>query len=383
MGIGYLLMKPIKKVEEEVPWEPTGEIYGVDVLRFTSNSSNRVVYIDDAVDFIPARGNNGDFLYGSWENKFPFNRIRPCMVQNGAVRGYLKKEDFNYYTDGTIADIRNATQGDVMIEIPTIYYKFEGKPPTKDVLIRYSDTKHDDSWVAYAHTDSNGVVKDNLYIGAYFGSGTGSLMYSRSGQSPMVSKLWSEYTAYAENRGTGYTTIGHHQITLLQILFLVMFKSTDGYSVLGQGVQTGGAGTSGTTDTKGMFYGTDSRTDKVKFMGLEDFYGSVLQFIRGMYYASGHIYELDGVQVGTSSSQSGVMLDIEGTNTLGFIASESGSASTYAGLYWNSISTRYTTRHFEFGSASGTSTNRGPFAYIANITNTSKASNRGSRLMFL
>lgn len=382
MGYGFLLQKPKNIISGETPWEPTGEIYGVDILRFTSNPTNRINYIDDAVDSIPARGNEGNFLYGSWENRFPFNRIRPCLMDNGVVNGYLNKNNFNYFEDGTIADITNGTKGDVMIEIPTVYYKFERKSPTKDLLVRYSDTKHDDTWVAYAHTDANGVVKDNIYISAYEASGSDTIIYSLSGQSPMTAKSADNLRLYGKNRGNGYSIIGHHQITLLQILFLVMFKSNDTYNVLGSGIQTGGKQNTGSANDKGMFYGVSDDKTSIKFMGIEDFYGNTTTVVGDLYLSSSKYIQLDGVDIAYKDTGTGITLDVFGTNMLGFIPTEVGTETSYKGLYYVGWGTSSAGRSMQFGTGSGNYSSGGVFRYTADVLTTGN-STRASRLVYV
>ena len=59
----------------------------------------------------------------SWSDKYPFNKIRPCLVKNGAVVGYLNPDNYAQFEDGTAADITSGAAGDVMVEIPIFYYK--------------------------------------------------------------------------------------------------------------------------------------------------------------------------------------------------------------------------------------------------------------------
>lgn len=388
MGIGYLLGKKKKYVEiAPPPEEKTGKIYGVRVNRFTSNTSNRVIYTDDSVDFTPANGNNGNFLYGSWENEFPFNKIKPCLLtRDGVVNGYLNKDNYNYYEDGTPAVIVSSAVGSVMIEIPKVYYKFQRISPTSDMSIQYSDTKHDDTWVCYAHTDMNGVEKDHIYISAYQGSGTGSIMFSSSGQQPTVSKTLTDLTAMGKGLGDGFEVLGHHQLTLLQLLYLIMFKNTNSYAALGLGAQTNGPIATGSTNQKGLFYGSQNNTESVKFMGIEDIYGNVDTFVQGIHLPSDRFFQLYGVTKNYKDSTSGIMLDIYGSSDMGFIASDAGTVSTYRGLYYYGLSASSTTNRYATFGGGGTSTTAndgGMFRYPVNISASSSSSTRGSRIMYV
>jgi len=76
------------------------------------------VYTDDVVGFTPARGNNGNFDWGSWEdiikNEF---KIRPCVLKNlgggnAEVNYYLDYNDYTKKADGSAA-VLDGTDGDV------------------------------------------------------------------------------------------------------------------------------------------------------------------------------------------------------------------------------------------------------------------------------
>ena len=116
------------EISQQVSATPTEpKIYGVEINESNSNPETSVVYTDDAVGFIPARGNNGNFSWGSWEDiiKKEF-KIRPCVLRNpqGTVNYYLDYNDFTKKSDGTTANLTGA-DGDVMIEFgQELWWKF-------------------------------------------------------------------------------------------------------------------------------------------------------------------------------------------------------------------------------------------------------------------
>lgn len=77
-----------------------------------------------------------------------------------------------------------------------------------------------------------------------------------------------------------------------------MFKSLDSQTALGKGYTNASAfRTTGATNTKGMNYGTNTATaanDIVKFLGMEDFWGNLLQWVDGYVSGNGVVLIGDG-----------------------------------------------------------------------------------------
>ena len=80
----------------------SNNIYGVKIDTTDSNPETSVTYTDDAVGFIPMRGNDGNFDWGSWELPFKSLGIRPCVFKDGAVNYYLDPNDFTKKIDGSM-----------------------------------------------------------------------------------------------------------------------------------------------------------------------------------------------------------------------------------------------------------------------------------------
>lgn len=258
-------------------------LYGVKIDTLNSNPATALTYTDDAVGLTPATGNNGAFSYGSWADKFPFNAIKPCMYLNGAVNYYLNPNNYAQKVDGiTASDITSGTDGDVMVEFPKIYWKFE--TIGTDLYVRYSNAKIDATYKCLAHL--RGITeKDKCYISAYLGYSLASKLRSLSGKTPTVSQIISAFRTLAEANGAGYTQMAFYQLLMLQVLFIVMFKSRDSQTALGRGYVDGNTAkiATGGTNAKGMFYGETTGKLQNKFCGIEDFYGNIYYWIDGFF----------------------------------------------------------------------------------------------------
>ena len=319
--------------------EKTVIIYGVKIP-ISSSDPSAVTYTDDASSFNPAIMSGSTFNDNGWFDRWPFNVIKPCLFKNGAVVGYLNPNNLAQFENGTAADITSGSAGDVMIEIPKIFYKFSKDSSYYYIQIAAEKKAGYSDW---AHS-YKGVIKDKFYIGAYHGSDVSSKLRSLSGKAPLKSMTINNFRTYAQANGTGYEQFPLNKLILLQILYLIMFRHRNGQSVLGRGYvnENSAAVNTGATNTKGRCWGETTGKYQMCFMNIEDFWGNVFDWIDGHYIdASGNRKAADGyfsdsdfshyTTISTNaSSVSGYISKIECNEKLGFVITESsGSETTY------------------------------------------------------
>lgn len=310
------------------------QTYGVSIDLSNSNPETAVTYINDAVGMSPGSDD--------WYKMNIFRNIKPCLLQNGTVVGYLNPNNFAQFEDGTAADITSGNGGDVMIEIPKTGYRINKRGTMLTVQI--TDEPNKEGFSYKAHTRSTEGDRDNLYIGAFLGSVQSSKLRSLSGKRPISNVLITQSRAYAQANGNRYDQMAFYPLTLLQCMYLIQYKNLNSQQALGMGL-VGGAGASinGETVTKGMNYGTENDLEAVKFLGIEDFWGGLAQWVDGIVFTEtkhaliatesfssppGASYT-DVGQIG-ESYMFGFMKSPHGTNATGFIAIEdTGSSSTY------------------------------------------------------
>lgn len=280
---------------------PSGqETYGIEIDVSNGNSKTRVTYTDEAIDFIPCSGGDGAFSWGSWENTFLGRNIKPCLLKNGVVNYYLDKNDYAKKENGTVSNITNGNDGDVMIEIDEIHY----------------------SWTRTAQ-------KHKIKIS---------------------NKPFPTSVKLAHEVEQGYNQVTYYSLLLLRILFTVLFKSTNSQNALGMGaVSTISSAIkyTGGTNNKGMMYGNQNMDDQMKFLGIEDFWGNTAQWVEGLLIDPNHNYLISnsnfnnagtGYTSYSSKFTSDTFLypsDIEGGNELGFLPlnKTGGSTTTFFGDY--------------------------------------------------
>ena len=322
----------------------SAKVYGIKIDTTNSNPETALTYIDDATDFTPARMNftTDTFEYGSWANKFPFNQIKPCLFKDGTVVGYLNPNDYSKFVDGTSADITSGNSGDVMIEFPIVYWKFNTLG--NYLYIRYSDTKIDDGYKCLAHM-RGAEVRDKCYVSAYLGYELNGKLRSLSGKTPTASKTIGAFRTLSQANGAGYDQMAYYQLLMLQVLYIVMFKDRDSQTALGQGYVDGNSSstTTGQLNNKGLFYGETTGKVQMKCFGIEDFYGNMFYWVDGVatnasrnvllanqnFNDSGSGYTTS-IPSGFTSDSGGYISQIQGTTESGFIMkTASGSATTY------------------------------------------------------
>lgn len=318
------------------------ETYGVKIDKSNTNPESRVEYTDGAAGLTPASGNGGSFIPGSWSDKYPFNKIRPCLVKNGAVVGYLNPDNYAQFVDGTAADITSGNAGDVMVEIPKFYYKISEN--STHTFVQISSAPLD------GFTDKafryNGELTDAFYVGAYKGFiDSNNKLRSLSGKTPTASKTISAFRTAAHANGDGYEQMVFNKLTALQALYLIKYKSTNSQAALGQGYTGGSAAAqTGATNANGMDYGTTSTTGRVKCNGIEDFWGNVFEWVDGFKSTSNSVKTADGnfndnatgyeEHPCTIPNNGGYISAIAGDNELAFTPKAfSGSSSTHYADY--------------------------------------------------
>lgn len=318
--------------------------YTVRIDLNNSDPETACEYMDNAVGKTPG--------YDGWKNTNIIKNIKPCVLNNGEVQYYLQKDDYTKKEDGT-ASVLDGTDGDVMVEIPKIGYRLWNDENYQYVSVTEDPNK--DGYCYYAYSLEAAGDCDKIYYGAYYGYVDGNNLYSRSRVSPTVSTSLTDFRSYAASRGTGYSLDSFFPRTLMQCLYVVMYKNLNSQAALGQGL-TGAsakAKNTGGTNSQSFCYGTTSGTDQVKFLGVEDFWGNIYGWLDGIYCDSSRNIKTDyrnsvftgtdgnnfqfSTATGASRNYYGYINKIMGTNTTGFVKNYNnntdGDESTYFADY--------------------------------------------------
>lgn len=173
-------------------------------------------------------------------------KYRRCLCKktaNGEVTiRYLHSDNSNYYDDSTPAKL-DGTEGDVMVDFPEFYYKYEFVDVNK---FRYH----------ISPTNLDGTYKHipRSLVGAYKASMDNNKLYSRSGVPVLVSKVYTDYKAYVAARGVGYGLIDFQQHCVIALMLYAKYKTRDlqtkiGYDIVEMPLKSGATNSKGNHDT--------------------------------------------------------------------------------------------------------------------------------------
>ena len=317
------------------------KLYGFHLDNNESDPDAKITYLADAVGAVPARMDytNGVFDYGSWLNAFFMPR--PCMVKyGGQVDYYLNPDNYAQKEDGTPSDVANeAYDGNAMMEWGKDGKKIWMKivPDESGASVYFSDIQVDSTFHAYAFYNKNNVLMDHFYTPIYNGYKDASgKMRSISGKA--ISNGLSgqaEITACKAN-GDGWYTETIVDRMLINMLLIMISKSTSTQSVFGQGMTSGSesamkAYLTGSLDAKGMFFGYSATDKAVKVFGMENYWGCQWRRHAGLIQKGGKAYYK--LTRGTADGSTATDFNTDGTGYIehsGSLSADSGWQSTQA-----------------------------------------------------
>ena len=276
------------------------KLYGFHLDNNESDPDAKITYLADAVGAVPARMDytNGVFNYGSWLNAFFMPR--PCMVKyGGQVDYYLNHDNYAQKEDGTASDVANESyEGNAMMEWGRDGKKIWMKlvPDGTGGSVYFSDIQADSTFHAYAFRNKNNVLMDHFYTPIYNGyKDANGKMRSLSGKALSHYLSGTEEITACTANGEGWYTETIVDRMLINMLLILISKSTSTQSVFGQGMTSGGEGAmkaylTGSLDAKGMFFGYSATDKAVKVFGMENYWGCQWRRHAGLIQKGGKAY---------------------------------------------------------------------------------------------
>lgn len=325
--------------------KPKPKRYGMRINRLDSNPATRVKYILDAVGMTPAGMNysGGGFDYGDWGDIWFVKNNRPVMLRtDGTVDYELNHENHILKLAGGASDVaRTAYGGNAMSEIPLIWVK-RYSVQNYDYII-FCETQYDETYKAYAHTDTDGNILPVTYFPMYEGTVINNRMRSLSGQIPTASMTDAQETTAAQQNGDRWDKLSFSEINLMYEMCTMISCHTNSQTKFGMGCGTADNFIqTGTLNGKGQFFGSTTTTAAVKMFYCENFFGNYWKRLRGLLLINGvyHIkpvppYNSEGtgyINTGMtmSGASGGYISKMEFASDIGRIPTDlTGSETTY------------------------------------------------------
>lgn len=305
-GIWTITTEDGKSVEVEVKFISESElkknqILGVRIKQSESDPQKRVEPIEELVGLKPVTidQSTGEVDYGDMKDTWLFNKFKPCMVRfDGTIDYYLDPEDETKRLDnGERSDVDNiGYEGNAMVKVDKMYYKaynLDGyeymmlSPIPRDEFEPIAWKREDDSEMDY--------VFQAMYKGCYDSSGR---LRSISGQKIRNNTRVIDFVSAAQKNGTNYNIEYHSLITVLDLIYLILFQN-DNSQVTARGRDYNGGGTTsekemsistGFANTKGPI-AYDTASQGIKMMHIEDHWGNNLSLcMNGMAFQNDKTY---------------------------------------------------------------------------------------------
>lgn len=203
------------------------------------------------------------------------SKFRRCLckkTKDGEVTiSYLRDDNSNFYADGSAAKL-DGTEGDVMVDFPEFYYKWEQVDSNR---FRYR----------FAEYNVDGTFKHvpRSLVGAYKAYQTGNKLYSRSGVTPTTNVSSGQFDTYVSARGKGYQRIDFQQHCVIAFMLYAKYGNRNLQAVLGAGGATYSPAT--TTGSSNATGNADTKNESSKYvcgLGLEGVFGGIYEWVKGV-----------------------------------------------------------------------------------------------------
>lgn len=325
--------------------------YGVKITTAEPHVTSRVVYTSDATGMTPiTMSSDGSADLKTWKNSWIFKKIYPVMLsRDGSVAYKLNPDNQNQKADGSASNVADITfNGNAMVCIEKFYTKFSMSG--EDRILEISDTKQS-GFEAIGFLRPDGSEADCVYAPMFMGSVYNSNQLRSIGNQTIssYSKSWTDCSTYAHNYGSGYEIEYWALNQILEVLHIILTKSTNSWYIGAGRNYNDGDSKTGLMMDKGPIF-CDPTTKAVKFLWIEDFISNkssgMYRWEAGALSQSSKLYlKMRGPYSGTSTSGYVQVSDfVSGSNYISkmkcanaygqYPIAYSGSDSTYDTSYW-------------------------------------------------
>jgi hypothetical protein len=288
------------------------------------------------------------------------SQMKRCVLQsNGTVAYYLHPTDSTKKADGTAADLTGAT-GNVMVEIPKFYYKYEWTGTAHHWSIADKPTA---GYTVHPAFVKSGVEVNFRYYNAYNPRDNGTKLISASGLYPTANQTRAQFRAKAAANGSGWSLVDWNLYFAVQLLYLVEYADFNTQEAIGYGrtYMTGGSwadgsyyAISGLSNANGnntanvWVSATAYANNYMTYRGIEHWYGHLWKFVDGVnvnasrqYFVNNKpstfaddVFTGDYVLKGAAGSTSGYISNFAQDGNGLFPTGVTGSETTYVGDYY-------------------------------------------------
>lgn len=176
-----------------------------------------------------------------------------------------------------------------MIAFPRRGLRIEAASTGKSLIVSMTDNPNNVDFTYWAHVRES-VAIETFYLGAYQGYVDEYWrLRSLSGKTPTNNYKLDGCRTAAHNHGERYEQSAYHQLIYRQAMYILKYKNLNSQKAVGMGYCGSSAKApdiTGTTDAKGMNFGTQDSLQHMKLFGIEDFWGNLYEQEDGLVLQS-------------------------------------------------------------------------------------------------
>lgn len=229
-------------------------------------------------------------IYGVSFNGTTGTRLNKAVGQTYIVNTSTITSSFD--TADIYKEIKDVTDtyGNKFVEIPKFYIS-KSVDANGNFTYKISKYKKDNSYyLPYSFQKEDGTELPYVWIGKYTANLNGTKLESKAGKPSFTGNPIYMFRTYATNNNVGsvqgYQLLDIHAIDIIQALFYVEFATLDSQSIMKGVTSFGAAQSSGTTDlvttASGSKTSNTTGTYSMKYRGIENIYGNLMQYIDGI-----------------------------------------------------------------------------------------------------
>ena len=297
-----------------------------DDSKMETNPTGAFTWLDDAVGM-------------TMQQIMEFLGITPMVLSStGDEKFKLNPNDYTKQANGTTAD--RPLGNDTMVKFPVRGIKRWKNGSVSFLSITDNPNAEAQGFIYTTFYYGNKRLTE-FYLGAYDAYEANGKLYSYHDVAPKVNTTLTQFRNLAKARGAGYQLVDGYMIDYLQACYLMVHKSADCQTTVGNGRTSTSSIVSGLADKFGM--NNELATDEqkkangaVKCLGIENLWGNVWNCVDGMYIDNvyrikksnnpdifndyGYGYKIcgKGTEYGSSNVVLGNVSDVAWNDELGF-----------------------------------------------------------------
>ena len=268
-------------------------ILGYTIKEGVSDPDDSVTYIEDCAGWTPMSMSNGTLNAGSWATESAgralLDSIKPVVRRDDGTYEGLDKRNPSNLASGGSANL-TTLGNDFLVYFANTFQWLSITKSGNIVTVKYATEQVDGTYHNYAFLGNDGQAKEGFSIGAVFAQSAnapdvGTALWSSPESANPEQITLTNAIGYAENRGATADIATWDMKNYISGLFPLLFKTLNGQAHMWGNNNGSGSFSQNTvltfTNDYGMNGVTATRTSKMAFLWIHDFWGNSWWWVGG------------------------------------------------------------------------------------------------------